>query len=330
MAYPHGTLPTKVTVQPTPVYETWRWASAPGSSGSCATGCGPAASSRSTSIYAGTERFLVEFLRRNTRDSLGLTTAQLESLAMMAVGLIWIAIVVRRHGGIGRPAARRLSRCPAARCLSGRIGTMACARVLERSTTKGLGGMSPVGTEQQDGPSARTVSALVDDAAERLAAAGIDTSREDAEAIVADVLGVKPRSSRSKVESLRRGGRRHRGEGAAPGRTRAARLRARPGAVPRPRDRRRRARAVAAPGDRAAGRGGDETAAGRPRPRGRHRLRGDRAGADVGASRPRRSPRRTSRRRRPKRPARTPSGWASTSTSRSPKACPTTSARSTW
>ncbi|MFT3866573.1 MAG: HemK/PrmC family methyltransferase [Solirubrobacterales bacterium] len=36
------------------------------------------------------------------------------------------------------------------------------------------------------------MSALVDDAAERLAAAGIDTSREDAEAIIADVLGVKP------------------------------------------------------------------------------------------------------------------------------------------
>lgn len=51
--------------------------------------------------------------------------------------------------------------------------------------------MSPVDTEQQDGPSARTVSALVDDATERLAAAGIDTPREDAEAIVADALGVK-------------------------------------------------------------------------------------------------------------------------------------------
>jgi release factor glutamine methyltransferase len=51
--------------------------------------------------------------------------------------------------------------------------------------------MSPVETEQQDGPSARTVSALVDDAAERLAAAGIDTPREDAEAIVADALGLK-------------------------------------------------------------------------------------------------------------------------------------------
>jgi release factor glutamine methyltransferase len=53
--------------------------------------------------------------------------------------------------------------------------------------------MAPVETEQQDGPSARTVSALIDDATERLAAVGIDTAREDAEAIVADSLGVSPK-----------------------------------------------------------------------------------------------------------------------------------------
>ncbi|HEY2053085.1 MAG TPA: HemK/PrmC family methyltransferase [Solirubrobacterales bacterium] len=52
--------------------------------------------------------------------------------------------------------------------------------------------MSPVDTEKYEGPSARTVSALVDDAAERLAAVGIETPRDDAEAIVADALGVKP------------------------------------------------------------------------------------------------------------------------------------------
>ncbi len=52
--------------------------------------------------------------------------------------------------------------------------------------------MSPVDTEKQEGPSARTVSALVADAAERLAAVEIDTPREDAQAIVADALGVKP------------------------------------------------------------------------------------------------------------------------------------------
>ncbi len=53
--------------------------------------------------------------------------------------------------------------------------------------------MSPVDTEKQDGPSARTISALVDDAAERFAAVGIETPREDAEAIVADSLAVEPR-----------------------------------------------------------------------------------------------------------------------------------------
>ena len=53
--------------------------------------------------------------------------------------------------------------------------------------------MSPGGTEKQDSLEARTVGALVDDAAERLAAAGIDTPREDAEAIVADMLGVQPK-----------------------------------------------------------------------------------------------------------------------------------------
>jgi phosphatidylglycerol:prolipoprotein diacylglycerol transferase len=105
MAYPHGTEPTTVPVHPTPVYEAlamglgawilWRLRDR------VRAGCLFAL----YLMYAGTERFLVEFLRRNTRDSLGLTAAQLESLAMLAIGAIWIAIVVRRHGSIGRPSA---------------------------------------------------------------------------------------------------------------------------------------------------------------------------------------------------------------------------------
>src|SRR6202012_1692009 len=94
----------------------------------------------------------------------------------------------------------RVRRCPAAASLSGNRYHGAYARVLERSTTEGIGGMSPVDTEQQDGPSARTVSALVDDATERLAAAGIDTPREDAEAIVADALGLKREELTDEVE----------------------------------------------------------------------------------------------------------------------------------
>lgn len=45
---------------------------------------------------------------------------------------------------------------------------------------------------QSEGPSARTVSAVLDDAAERIAAAGVENARADAEALVADAMGVTP------------------------------------------------------------------------------------------------------------------------------------------
>jgi release factor glutamine methyltransferase len=45
---------------------------------------------------------------------------------------------------------------------------------------------------QSEGPSARTVSAVLDAAAERLAAAGVENARADAEMLVADAMGVKP------------------------------------------------------------------------------------------------------------------------------------------
>jgi release factor glutamine methyltransferase len=50
-----------------------------------------------------------------------------------------------------------------------------------------------------EGPSARTVGAILDDAAERLAAAGVEDARTDAEVLVADALGVEP--SQLSVES---------------------------------------------------------------------------------------------------------------------------------
>jgi release factor glutamine methyltransferase len=52
--------------------------------------------------------------------------------------------------------------------------------------------MAAVDIQSQDGPSARTVSAVLDDAAERIGAAGVEQARADAEALVADALGVKP------------------------------------------------------------------------------------------------------------------------------------------
>jgi len=49
-----------------------------------------------------------------------------------------------------------------------------------------------VDTQSQEGPSARTVSAVLDAAAERIAAAGVDNARADAEVLVADAIGVEP------------------------------------------------------------------------------------------------------------------------------------------
>jgi phosphatidylglycerol:prolipoprotein diacylglycerol transferase len=105
MSYPDGTVPTEQTVHPTPIYET------------LAMGLGAwilwQLRDRVRAgilfalylVYAGAERFLVEFLRRNDAVALGLTSAQLESLGMMVAGAIWIAVVIRRYGGISRPSA---------------------------------------------------------------------------------------------------------------------------------------------------------------------------------------------------------------------------------
>jgi phosphatidylglycerol---prolipoprotein diacylglyceryl transferase len=104
MSYPHGTVPTDRTVHPTPVYET------------LAMGLGAWVLWQLRDrvragvlfaiylLYAGAERFLVEFLRRNSDAFLGLTMAQLESLAMMLIGAVWIVAVRRRHGSLSRVA----------------------------------------------------------------------------------------------------------------------------------------------------------------------------------------------------------------------------------
>ncbi len=98
MAYPDGTVPTTEEVHPTPVYEA------------LAMGLGAWILWRLRDrfragvlfalylLYAGAERFLVEFVRRNEDVALGLTSAQLQSVAMMSAGAVWIYAVRRRHG----------------------------------------------------------------------------------------------------------------------------------------------------------------------------------------------------------------------------------------
>jgi len=108
MAYPDGTVPTDQKVHPTPVYET------------LAMGLGAyflwqlRDRFRAGVLFAlylmlaGGERFLVEFLRRNEKGVLGLTQPQLESIAMFVAGAIWIYVVRRRHGTLGRADAAPL------------------------------------------------------------------------------------------------------------------------------------------------------------------------------------------------------------------------------
>jgi phosphatidylglycerol---prolipoprotein diacylglyceryl transferase len=96
MAYPDGTEPIDTPVHPTPVYETlamglvalvlWRLRD------------------RLTNgllfalylLLSGTERFLVEFIRRNDDVALGLTQAQLISLVTMIAGAVWLLLAFRR------------------------------------------------------------------------------------------------------------------------------------------------------------------------------------------------------------------------------------------
>jgi len=105
MAYPDGTVPTTEEVHPTPVYEA------------LAMGFGAWLLWRLRDrvragvlfalylIYAGGERFLVEFVRRNDEIAAGLTGAQFESLAMMVAGIVWLYVVRQRHGTLSREAA---------------------------------------------------------------------------------------------------------------------------------------------------------------------------------------------------------------------------------
>jgi phosphatidylglycerol---prolipoprotein diacylglyceryl transferase len=105
MAYPHGIVPTSEVVHPTPVYETlamglgawalWRARDAlrPGVLFACYL------------VLAGSERLLVEFVRRNEPVLAGLTEAQLTSVVMLLAGVAWLVRAARSGGLRAQPAA---------------------------------------------------------------------------------------------------------------------------------------------------------------------------------------------------------------------------------
>jgi phosphatidylglycerol:prolipoprotein diacylglycerol transferase len=98
MAYPHGTVPTTQTVHPTPIYETVSMGLAAWALWRARNAFRPGVLFACYLVLAGSERFLVEFLRRNDDVAAGLTAPQFESLAMLVVGLVWIALAARRGG----------------------------------------------------------------------------------------------------------------------------------------------------------------------------------------------------------------------------------------
>jgi phosphatidylglycerol---prolipoprotein diacylglyceryl transferase len=98
MAYPNGVVPTTQRVHPTPIYETVSMGLVALLLWSLRDRMAP---SRLFALYlllAGGERFLVEFLRRNSVVALGLTLAQLFSASMILAGAAWL---VRTRGGTG-------------------------------------------------------------------------------------------------------------------------------------------------------------------------------------------------------------------------------------
>jgi phosphatidylglycerol:prolipoprotein diacylglycerol transferase len=112
MSYPDGTVPTTQEVHPTPVYETltmglvafvlWRLRNR----------------FRAGMLFAvylvlsGAERFLVEFIRRNDDVFAGLTVPQLESLALMVIGSVWLVLATWGSRRPGEPASPGSQKTP--------------------------------------------------------------------------------------------------------------------------------------------------------------------------------------------------------------------------
>jgi phosphatidylglycerol:prolipoprotein diacylglycerol transferase len=105
MAYPDGTVPTDVPVHPTPVYETLAMGLATYVLWRLRGRLWPGLLLALYLVLAGLERFLVEFIRRNDEVVLGLTQAQLISLAMLIGGIVWLWVVAARRGRLFRDGA---------------------------------------------------------------------------------------------------------------------------------------------------------------------------------------------------------------------------------
>lgn len=100
MGYPHGTVPTPpgVTVQPTPIYETVAMCLLAYMLWKLRDRLRPGVVLAIYCVGSGLERFLVEFIRRNKEVLAGLTAPQVESVGLLLIGLLWLALMTREGG----------------------------------------------------------------------------------------------------------------------------------------------------------------------------------------------------------------------------------------
>jgi phosphatidylglycerol:prolipoprotein diacylglycerol transferase len=122
MGYPHGTVPTPpgVKVQPTPIYETVSMCLLAYLLWKLRDRVRPGVILGLYLVFSGLERLLVEFIRRNKEVLAGLTAPQLESIVLMAIGVVVLAVMARGAGWVvpggggstsisGRPTRARAS-----------------------------------------------------------------------------------------------------------------------------------------------------------------------------------------------------------------------------
>jgi phosphatidylglycerol---prolipoprotein diacylglyceryl transferase len=101
MAYPDGTVPTTVEVHPTPVYETLAMGIATVVLWHYRHRLRPGNLFALWAVFAGVERFLVEFIRRNDEVFVGLTQPQLIAIVLAVAGGAWL---VTHRGPAPAPA----------------------------------------------------------------------------------------------------------------------------------------------------------------------------------------------------------------------------------
>ena len=114
MSYPNGTKPIDTPVHPTPIYETLAMGLVAYFLWTLRDRVQPGILFAIYLVLAGTERLLVEFIRRNSAEFLGLTQPQLISVVMIIAGVVWIAVKARR-GPLTKPTGAPESQTAAIR-----------------------------------------------------------------------------------------------------------------------------------------------------------------------------------------------------------------------